>query len=38
LPDGGEQAASALGYLDHRSLAYDLGLLYRQVATILRRL
>lgn len=33
-----DRVRADLSYLDHCSLAYDLGLLFRQVATILRRL
>jgi lipopolysaccharide/colanic/teichoic acid biosynthesis glycosyltransferase len=33
-----DRVRADLAYLDHRSLAYDLGLLFRQVAAIARRL
>jgi lipopolysaccharide/colanic/teichoic acid biosynthesis glycosyltransferase len=33
-----DRVRADLAYLDHCSLAYDLGLLFRQVVTILRRL
>jgi lipopolysaccharide/colanic/teichoic acid biosynthesis glycosyltransferase len=33
-----QRVGADLTYLDHRSLAYDLGLLFRQAAAIARRL